>query len=47
VLHIGSTNILMQINLPQAIASLPSALTRLVIIQRGILAQNVTSVTNN
>jgi hypothetical protein len=47
VLHIGSTNILMQINLPQAIASLPSALTRLVIIQRGILAQNVTSATNN
>jgi hypothetical protein len=46
VLHIGSTNILMQLTLPQAIASLPTN-TRFVIIQRGILAQNVTSVTNN
>jgi len=44
--HIGSTNILMQLNLPQAVTSFPN-LTRIVIIQRGVLAQNVTSVTNN
>lgn len=47
--HIGSTNIVMNINLPAAISVLPSSpvLTKLVIIQRGILAQNVTSVTNS
>lgn len=46
VLHIGSTNINMSIVLPAAIATLP-ANAKLVIIQRGVLAQNVTSVTNN
>lgn len=46
LLHIGSTNIVMTLNLPEAISALP-ANTRVVIIQRGVLAQNVTSVTNN
>jgi hypothetical protein len=46
IIHVGSTNIQMSINLPGAISVLP-ALTTLIIIQRGILFQNVTSVTNN
>jgi hypothetical protein len=46
IVHIGSTNINMVLNLPQAIATFP-ANTRIVVLQRGVLAQNVTSVTNN
>lgn len=47
ICHVGSTNIVMNITLPGAISVLPSAGCKLVIIQRGILAQNVTSVTNS
>lgn len=47
IVHIGSTNINMSISLPAAIAALPANGCRLVCIQRGVLAQNVTSVTNN
>jgi hypothetical protein len=47
IIHIGSTNIQMYLNLPQAIGTNFLANTRVIIIQRGILAQNVTSVTNN
>jgi hypothetical protein len=56
VVHIGSTNIQMNISLPAAIAALPTDGTiptstvtdvRLICLQRGVLAQNVTSITNS
>jgi hypothetical protein len=48
VVHVGSTNIVMNLNLPAAISALPAGLTTyVVVIQRGVLCQNVTSVTNS
>lgn len=47
LVHIGSTNNLMQIVLPAAVSALPTNGVKVVVIQRGVLAQNVTSVTNS